>query len=162
MIGHELTIQQFKAPRFQTGRQPDKGDFRSVRLPAEHAFTEKSASQRDAVQATHQPFFHPALDTMGISHRIKGKACFLDGLVDPAFRAFRCRFGTSAEHPCEVAVSSDIKFVGTKRFAQRFGDVHRLQRQDGPLLGLYPKNFGIVPAVRHGKYPHSIGPQQDI
>ena len=162
MIGNELAIQQFEPTRLQPRHQPCQSHFRGVGFPAEHAFPEKGAPQGYSIESAHQPVARPAFDAMGVAHLEKGQARVGDRSVDPAFRPVRSRLRASRQHCGKIPVGRDLELVGPDGLAQRTGNMQSLQRQDRPFLGFHPEDFRIIPAVGHGKYPHRIGPQQDI
>lgn len=49
VLGHELGVQQDKAPGDEPGDQMHQGHLGGVGLPAEHAFAEEGAFEGDAV-----------------------------------------------------------------------------------------------------------------
>ena len=60
MRGVDLAIDQANIPGPELTNQPGKGDFGSIRDPAEHGFTKEYPAYCDAIQAANQPVFKPA------------------------------------------------------------------------------------------------------
>lgn len=162
MIGHELAIQKLEPAEPQPRHQPCEGDLGCVGFTAEHAFPEEGTAQRYAVKAANQPVIQPAFDAMGIAHAEKLKASLFDRAIDPAFRPVRRRLPTGLQDAMKIRVRGDTKSVLADRLAEGAGKVDGVERQYRALFGFHPENFRVVPAVRHRKYAHGIGAQQDV
>jgi hypothetical protein len=71
----------------QPGDQEGKRDLGRVHLPAEHAFAEESAAERDPVNAANQPIPFPHLNRVGEAKVEQGQHGLFDRPVDPGFGA---------------------------------------------------------------------------
>src|SRR5262245_16212460 len=64
MPGRHLTIDDYEPPAIELSSQIRQRHFRSVAAAAEHRFTVKDASERDAVQTANELVALPGLDRM--------------------------------------------------------------------------------------------------
>jgi hypothetical protein len=62
VIGHELAVEQRKAPDPKPGNQMRQRYFRSISRATYHRFAEKCCAERDTVKAADKPSVLPGLD----------------------------------------------------------------------------------------------------
>jgi hypothetical protein len=62
VIGHELAVEQRKAPDPKPRNQMRQRHFRGIGRAADHRFAEKCCAERDTVKAADQPSVLPGLD----------------------------------------------------------------------------------------------------
>jgi hypothetical protein len=82
--------------------------------------------------------------------------------VDPGRFARRRALGAALHHGGEVAVGRDLELSLAQRALQAARQMKPLERQDAAALGIDPEQLRVLRALRHGKQPGGIGPQQQI
>lgn len=87
MIGLKLAIEQRKAACFQSRDEPGQRDLGGVGRAADHAFAEKGAAEREAIEPADQSIAVPAFDRMRIAQSVEGDEHVLDRMVDPGIGA---------------------------------------------------------------------------
>ena len=65
---------------------------------------------------------------------------------------------------CDVSVGFGgggvTALVGPNGSGEAPGDGRRLERDDPAMFGIDEEEGRVVAAIRHGEYPHGIGPEQ--
>lgn len=161
MFGHELTVEQGEAAHPHPRHQPGQRHLRRIGAPRHHAFAEKGAAQRHAVEPTHQFLPFPAFDAVGEAEPVQLKIGGLYVMADPGRRAIRHRLSAKRENRAERAIGRYPEAFTPDRPGQRMGQAKAVQRQDRPLFGLHPIDFVRVAIIRHREDADGISLQQE-
>lgn len=161
----ELAVEQFSPAHAQGCDQPCQSHFRGIADPAEHRFAAKDPCKADAVEAADQPFLaigisYPRLDRMGRAQAVQFTITFADTGADPALFGIGTWRSAMVDHRVEGRVAGHAKASPAQGARQGMGQVEPVKRQNCADFRLDPIDFGIVPAVGHGKDPGTIGPEQ--
>lgn len=160
----ELRIEKTVTLPPQACRQKDHGMLAGVAAQREHALAEKSAAQRQAVDAAHQLWrlvARPDLDAVGVAFAVQLRVAGDDLVIDPGIvaraRDIAAVARTAAHDAFEVAIKGDDIGVPAQTLAQAARHVKGLERQDAALRRVVPADVLRAPARRHGKDAHRIG-----
>ena len=162
MIGLKLAIEQGKAAGLQPGYQPRQRDFGSVSCPADHAFAEKGTAQCQPVKAADQPIVVPALDRVGMAHRMQPAKNLLDRMVDPGLWSARRARRAQRDYVVERNVGGNAESVRGNCLAQRARRAKGGDRQDRPLARLDPINTLGLAVIGHRKHADRIGAEDEL
>lgn len=85
MLRHELAVEEREVARPEPGDQPGERNLRCIGRAAEHAFTEKGASELYAIKAADKRFALPYLYRVGVPRGVKREHRAFELVVDPCF-----------------------------------------------------------------------------
>lgn len=157
MIGLELAVEQGEPADPQPCHQPRQRDLRRVALPRHHAFAEKGAAEREAIEAADQPITIPAFDRMRITEPVERSEGGFDLPADPGFGAVGRPFGTEPNHGLKRGVGGDAEAIGGDRLFERARQMEAVERQDRAALGLDPVHAIGLAMIGHREHADGIG-----
>src|SRR5262245_32221543 len=162
MLGDELGVEQTEAARDQPRAQEHQRHLAGIARVGKHALAEKGAVERHAVEPADQAAADPGLHRVAVAgvEQIAVKAA--NAAVDPGGAPARAGHGTAVDHAFEVVIDPDLVAALADRARQALGDVHRIERQNAPLLRLNPIKGRVVATLGHGEYAASVGLQEDL
>ncbi|GGY94333.1 hypothetical protein GCM10011614_06680 [Novosphingobium colocasiae] len=152
----------------QRRHQPGQRDLRGIGHAPKHRFAAEYPVEPDAIEpadelpATVRTGL-PAFDRVREAKRVELFVAALDAMADPALPVLgRARGRAGVHHVRERCVAGHREAPAPQRAGQRARQVKTVEREDCPLPGLDPENFGIVAPVRHRENAAAIGQHQQF
>jgi len=152
---HKLSIQKHKLLLLKPATKGDEGSFRSVFHFAEHRFSEKSASQCDAIQSSDKRIVVPRFHRKCIPATLKLTITLNDRLRYPGLFAL----GAASHDRFELSVKSHFIYFFVERLAKAPRNNETIQGKNRPPSRLVPMDLPFS-ALRHWKYPAPVGIEQ--
>jgi len=146
----------------QPGDQVRQRQLAGLGLAAEHAFAEKGAAQRHAVEPADQLAVDARLHAVRVPAFVQRSVKRADVWIDPGVFAIDVWLGAEIDHGFEVAINSEAEAVlahGAQKPA-RHGE--RRQGQNGAPIGIDDEEAVLVAAFRHRKDPAPVAGQQVV
>jgi hypothetical protein len=162
MVGHELAIEQLKAPDLHPRHQPYERHLRRIGYAAEHAFAEKRPPHCHPVKSADQLAVQPAFDAMCVASALEFTKCVLDVGVYPGIAPVIARFRAGCDNTGKRLVCCHHKPFLPDGLRQRFRQDEPLQRQYRPLFGLDPECIRVIARIGHRKNAIGISAHQQI
>src|SRR6185295_2423463 len=162
MLGDELGVEQTEATGDQPRAQEHQRHLAGIARVGKHALAEEGAVEPHAVEPANQAVARPGLHRVAVAGVEQIAVKTANAAVDPGGAPTRTGHGTAVDHCLEVVINSDLVAALADRACQALWDVHRMQRQDAPLLRLDPIERRVIAALGHGKYAASVGLQEDL
>src|SRR6478752_7458463 len=151
-----LGVEQDKALSFQLYDQRSQRDFRGIRHPMKHRFTEETAANCHPIQSARQFAFLPSLHRMRVTNPVQILVTRHDLLIDPGLVTSRAR----PNHLRERAIDFYLKRFSRPYPAGRMGKMKRFQWDDAaPFRG---KPFNRIIVHRHRENAEAITLQQKL
>lgn len=130
VIGLPLDVEKNSSPRAHHDNQMDQCHFRGISGPIEHRLSCEEATDRNAVETTHQLAIDiPDLDRVSPAESVKFGIGINELRRDPS--AVTVRHGAAFEHAPEVFIDGNP--ISPTRLPQRPSHPQTVQRDDGPL-----------------------------
>jgi hypothetical protein len=151
MFSHELAIEQRVAAHPHSRDQPRHCNLRCIGDARKHAFAKICPAHCKAIEPADQLSVAPAFHAVRQTHAVQFDEGVFNIVVDPRFLPVLDAFGATADDSGKIAVGRNFKAVLPDRLCQGFGNVELVERQNGPVLRLYPKGLLVLTRVCHRK-----------
>src|SRR5262249_15768222 len=127
-----------------------------------HAFAEKSAAERDAIEAADKLLIRIDLDGVAVSALEQRAVDATDARIDPCASAIRLGFGAAIDHAVKITINVDGPGCRTHSSRQSRGNVETVEWNDAAHIRLDPIERRIVRAFGHREDPAGISLQQHV
>lgn len=162
MIGHELGIEQGKAPGPQPRHQMDQRHLRRIGFVMKHAFAKEGAAKPNTIEATNKPTLPPRLHGVTVSDPCERAVKRPDAPVDPRAPPPRGRRGTGVDHRLEIMVHTDLEMIRPHGSRQSLRHAKPIQRDNAAPFRFDPVKAWIIGTLGHGKNPAGVGLQEHV
>jgi len=160
--GHELAVEQARAPAPERCNQPGERHFGGIGHSAEHRFAAEHPVESDPVEAPDEVLTLPTLDRVGMTQPVEFAIARRDPAADPGFGSVGRSFGAGRDDRVEGGVAGHRESPPPQRARQRTRGMEPIERQDRASARLDPKHLGIVAVVGHREHARPIGEQQQF
>src|SRR5262245_48013563 len=127
-----------------------------------HAFAEKRAAERDAIETADKLLTFIDLDGVAVPTLEQCTIDATDAHIDPCAGASRLGFSAAIDHAIKIAIDVDRPRCRAYSSRQPQWDVETVERNDAAHIRLDPIERRIIRAFGHREDPAGIGLQQHV